>query len=258
MRCSTPRAAMAGPANSTAYPAPASAPRRAMASSMRSLGSTPGANAPLKVILIIFGRRCTRLWVASTRVSSLVPTPNPRAPNPPLVQVWLSPHTTVAPGRVSPSSGPMTWTIPCSGESMSNNLSLCAAKLRRMSGTKVRLRSLLSSVRPDRMVTLCSGDPKVSSGERTSTARSASVVKAWGEVTSCTRWRSTCRTSSPSPSSVTTCWSQILPTSVRPPMAVALTADRRVPELLPSCRCGPHPRRPPPRRRRWRRSRCPG
>ncbi len=251
MRCSTPSATMAGPANSMAYPAPASAPRRVMASSMRSFGSTPGANAWAKVIRIIFGRRCTRVWVASTRVSSLVPTPNPSAPNPPLVQVWLSPHTTVAPGRVSPSSGPMTWTIPWSGESMSNSLSPCVAKLRRMSGTNLRLNSLSASVRPARMVTLCSGEPKVSSGERTSTWRSARVVNALGEVTSCTRWRSTWSTSSPSPSSVTTCWSQILSTSVRPLVTTALTPDRRVPELPPSCRCGPRPRRRPPRRRWW-------
>ena len=159
-----------------------------------------------------------------------MPTPNPSAPNPPLVQVWLSPHTTVAPGRVSPSSGPMTWTIPWSGESMSNSLSPCVAKLRRMSGTKVRLKSLLSSVRPAKMVTLCSGEPKVSSGERTSTERSASVVNALGEVTSCTRWRSTWSTSSPSPSSATTCWSQIFVDER------AATRDRRAHSRPPCAR----------------------
>ena len=41
----------------------------------------------------------------------------------------LSPHTTVVPGRVRPSSGPITWTMPWSGESMSNSVRPCVAKL---------------------------------------------------------------------------------------------------------------------------------
>jgi hypothetical protein len=35
-----------------------------------------------------------------------------RAPNPPCVQVWLSPQTIRQPGRLRPSSGPTTWTMP--------------------------------------------------------------------------------------------------------------------------------------------------
>ena len=38
--------------------------------------------------------------------------PNASAPNAPCVEVWLSPQTIVMPGCVSPSSGPITWTIP--------------------------------------------------------------------------------------------------------------------------------------------------
>ncbi len=38
--------------------------------------------------------------------------PNASAPNAPWVEVWLSPQTIVIPGCVSPSSGPMTWTMP--------------------------------------------------------------------------------------------------------------------------------------------------
>ncbi len=38
--------------------------------------------------------------------------PNATAPNAPWVDVWLSPHAIVIPGCVSPSSGPMTCTIP--------------------------------------------------------------------------------------------------------------------------------------------------
>ena len=40
--------------------------------------------------------------------------PNAMAPNAPCVDVWLSPHAIVMPGCVSPSSGPMMWTMPCS------------------------------------------------------------------------------------------------------------------------------------------------
>ncbi len=51
--------------------------------------------------------------MASTCSTSLVPMPNASAPNAPCVAVWLSPQTTVMPGCVSPSSGPMTCTMPC-------------------------------------------------------------------------------------------------------------------------------------------------
>ena len=42
--------------------------------------------------------------------------PNASAPKAPWVAVWLSPQTMVMPGWVSPSSGPMTWTMPRLGE----------------------------------------------------------------------------------------------------------------------------------------------
>ena len=38
--------------------------------------------------------------------------PNAMAPSAPCVEVWLSPHAIVMPGCVSPSSGPITWTMP--------------------------------------------------------------------------------------------------------------------------------------------------
>ena len=56
---------------------------------------------------------CNRHCDASTCATCDVPIPNASAPNAPCVLVWLSPHTTVMPGCVSPSSGPMTCTIPC-------------------------------------------------------------------------------------------------------------------------------------------------
>jgi hypothetical protein len=38
--------------------------------------------------------------------------PNASAPNAPWVEVCESPQTTVVPGCVSPSSGPIMWTMP--------------------------------------------------------------------------------------------------------------------------------------------------
>ena len=58
--------------------------------------------------------------VASTWVSSLDPIPKASAPRPPCVQVWLSPQTIGQAGRLRPSSGPMTWTMPWPGSPISN------------------------------------------------------------------------------------------------------------------------------------------
>ncbi len=44
--------------------------------------------------------------------------PKASAPNAPWVEVCESPHTIVMPGWVSPSCGPMTWTMPWLGEPM--------------------------------------------------------------------------------------------------------------------------------------------
>ena len=48
--------------------------------------------------------------------------PNAMAPTAPCVAVWLSPHAIVMPGWVRPSSGPMTWTMPCLPVAMSNRV----------------------------------------------------------------------------------------------------------------------------------------
>ena len=39
--------------------------------------------------------------------------PKATAPKAPCVEVWLSPQAIVMPGWVSPSSGPITCTMPC-------------------------------------------------------------------------------------------------------------------------------------------------
>ncbi len=61
-----------------------------------------------------------RHWVASTSRTWLVPMPKAMAPTAPWVAVWLSPHAIVMAGCESPSSGPMTCTIPCRPLSTSN------------------------------------------------------------------------------------------------------------------------------------------
>ena len=62
------------------------------------------------------GLRCARHWVASTCSTSLVPMPKASAPNAPWVAVCESPQTIVMPGCVTPSSGPITWTMPWRSE----------------------------------------------------------------------------------------------------------------------------------------------
>ena len=59
-----------------------------------------------------------------------VPMPNATAPNAPCVDVWLSPQAIVIPGCVSPSSGPMTWTMPCEPLSRSSRGTPASRQLR--------------------------------------------------------------------------------------------------------------------------------
>ena len=87
-----------------------------------SLGVTPGARLPSKVTRMRLGLGCTSDCVASTWITSVAPTPKAMAPMPPWVQVWLSPHTSRVPGRLTPCSGPMTWTMPWPGWPRSNSL----------------------------------------------------------------------------------------------------------------------------------------
>jgi hypothetical protein len=84
-----------------------------MTARMMSLGSRPGASRPVTSMPKDVGvRPCQSVCVARTCSTSLVPMPKASAPKAPWVLVWLSPQTIVRPGRVRPSSGPITWTIP--------------------------------------------------------------------------------------------------------------------------------------------------
>ena len=62
------------------------------------------------------GRPWASVCVARTCSTSLVPMPNASAPNAPCVAVWESPQTIVMPGWVTPSSGPITCTMPWCSE----------------------------------------------------------------------------------------------------------------------------------------------
>ena len=78
------------------------------------LGGDAGAQRAIHLHLGTFSIcAAAGIGVASTCSTSLVPMPKASAPNAPCVAVWLSPQTTVMPGCVRPSSGPITCTMPC-------------------------------------------------------------------------------------------------------------------------------------------------
>ena len=153
--------------------------------------------------------------------------PNASAPNAPWVAVCESPHTIVIPGWVRPSSGPMTWTMPWvslpkAWIGMPNSAQFASSR-------SIWSAAWLSTIGRLRMPRMAGGASwsqgvvgvewsavaTVLSGRRTFAPRVRSPVKAWGLVTSWTRWRSTARTAGAPGSSETTCSSQILSTRVR-------------------------------------------
>ena len=115
MRPSIESARMTSPRYSSTEPIPPPVPMRAMIASTTSFAVTPSGSSPSTVIAIVPGFICGSVCVASTCSTSLVPMPNASAANAPCVDVWLSPHTIVMPGWVSPCSGPITWTMPWPG-----------------------------------------------------------------------------------------------------------------------------------------------
>ncbi len=113
MRPSIESARIASPSYSTTWPVAPAAVSCAISPRIRSLAATPTPGRPVNVTRRLCARFCGSVWVASTCSTSLVPMPNASAPNAPCVEVCESPHTIVMPGWVIPSSGPMTWTMPC-------------------------------------------------------------------------------------------------------------------------------------------------
>ncbi len=191
IRPSIESARTASPAYSMTCPVAPPVPIRPISARMKSLAQTPGPGRPVKRTSMVRGFAWTMHWVARTCSTSLVPMPKARAPNAPWVEVCESPQTISMPGWVAPSSGPITCTIPCPGEprpksSMANSrafrssVATCTAEIGSAIG---RLRSPVG--------TLWSTVASVSSGRRTRRPARRSPSNAWGEVTSCTRWRST-------------------------------------------------------------------
>ncbi len=116
MRPSIESARIAEPAYSITHPVAPSVPILPMMARMMSFAVTPSGSLPSTAMRKVFGFPCGSVCVASTCSTSLVPIPKANAPNAPCVDVCESPHTIVMPGLVSPSSGPITCTIPCSRE----------------------------------------------------------------------------------------------------------------------------------------------
>ena len=134
--------------------------------------------------------RSGSVWVASTCSTSEVPMPNASAPNAPWVEVCESPHTTVVPGWVSPSSGPIMWTIPWLRSPIENSRTPNSSTLRRRVATCIAEVSSAIGARMSIVGTLWSSVAIVRSGRRTGRPASRSPSKACGLVTSCTRCRS--------------------------------------------------------------------
>ena len=172
---------------------PSRRPRRSVASSARmtSFAVTPGARVPR------CGPRTSSASAAGGTASqarvptSLVPMPKASAPNAPCVDVWLSPQTMVIPGCVSPSSGPMTWTMP------RRAIADPVQRDRRTPSRSARACAICSAAsgsaeraRRESVGMLWSTVATVRSGRRTAESALAKAENACGEVTSWTRWRS--------------------------------------------------------------------
>ena len=129
----------------------------------------------------------------------------------------------------------MTWTMPCvslpnawigmpNSRQLTSSWLICAAACMSIIG------------RPRGVVGVeWSAVATVLSGRRTARPRVRSPVKAWGLVTSWTRWRSTARIAGAPGSSATTCVSQIFSTSVRG-LAVAISAGDVLCGGVPGCK----------------------
>jgi hypothetical protein len=138
------------------------------------------------------GLRWASVCVARTCSTSLVPMPKASAPKAPCVAVCESPQTIVMPGWVTPSSGPITCTIPWRSEPSEYTGTPNSAQLRssvctctRESSSRMRAATGVSSVG-----TLWSAVASVRSGRRTLRPASRRPSNACGLVTSWTRWRS--------------------------------------------------------------------
>ena len=190
IRPSMERSSTAEPAYSMTYPVPPAVPISPMTAKIRSLATTPVGKSPSTVMRMFFSGICNRVCVANTCSTSVVPMPNASDPKAPCVAVWLSPQTSVVPGRVKPCSGPMMWTIPWRMSFMSNSSTPNSAQFLVSASIWMRLSS--SSMPWERSVvgTLWSATASVRSARRTLRPAARSPSNACGLVTSWIRWRS--------------------------------------------------------------------
>ena len=142
---------------------------------------------------MVFGTRCTRVWVAITCSTSEVPMPKASAPKAPWVEVWESPQTMVMPGWVSPAPGRSRGRCPAglANEAVDGHTEVGGVLLQ---GHDLRARQ-----RCRRSASRSGCRPSARCGRRwrrscRGAAACGPVIRrpsnAWGEVTSWTRWRS--------------------------------------------------------------------
>ena len=128
---------------------------------------------------------------ASTSRTCDVPMPNAIAPNAPCVDVWLSPQQIVMPGCVSPSSGPMTWTMPCSaaGQVEQRNAVLAAVAFERATSCVSAIASANGRACDPRRHDVIDGRERALGRRAPASRARRSSSNACGLVTSWTRCR---------------------------------------------------------------------
>ena len=203
IRFSIERPRIAAPVYSSTCPTPPATPSRPIAPRIMSFAVTPGGSSPSKWTRIERGGAWGRHWVASTCSTSEVPTPKASAPKAPCVDVWLSPQTIVIPGCVTPSSGPITWTMPSRPSPVAKSGIPNSSQLRRSASSCALASGSVTG--PSSVGTLWSIVASERSGRRTDLPASRRPSKACAEVTSWIRCRSTKR-SAGSPSGAATTW----------------------------------------------------
>ncbi len=116
--------------------------------------------------------------------------PKASAPKAPWVEVWESPHTTVIPGRVAPSSGPTTCTMPWRTSPILNSVIPNSAQLASRVSTWSRDTGSAMPALRSVVGTLWSAVASAASTRQGPRPARRRPSKACGEVTSCTRCRS--------------------------------------------------------------------
>ncbi len=144
---------------------------------MMSLALTPRGSTPSTLTAMVLNGRSGSVWVASTCSTSEVPIPIASAPNAPCVDVWLSPQTTVVPGWVRPSCGPMMWTMPCSASPIGCSRMPNSSQLRRSVSTWVREIGSAIGLSMSTVGTLWSSVAIVRSGRRTGRSAKSQPVE---------------------------------------------------------------------------------